>query len=51
MSEPPNAAVLVVDDVPENRDLLVRRLKRLGINDVEHAWSACPTRSANSGAS
>ena len=37
MSEPPNAAVLVVDDVPENRDLLVRRLKRLGINDVEQA--------------
>jgi sigma-B regulation protein RsbU (phosphoserine phosphatase) len=37
VSEPPNAAVLVVDDVPENRDLLVRRLKRLGINDVEQA--------------
>jgi len=31
------AAVLVVDDVPENRDLLVRRLQRLGINDVEQA--------------
>src|SRR5215470_10489411 len=31
------AAVLVVDDVPENRDLLVRRLKRLGINEVEQA--------------
>ena len=27
MSEPPNAAVLVVDDVPENRDLLVRVLR------------------------
>ena len=37
MSELPNAAVLVVDDVPENRDLLVRRLKRLGINEVEQA--------------
>ena len=31
------ARKLVVDDVPENRDLLVRRLKRLGINDVEQA--------------
>jgi phosphoserine phosphatase RsbU/P len=37
VSESPNSAVLVVDDVPENRDLLVRRLKRLGINDVEQA--------------
>ena len=37
MSASPNAAVLVVDDVPENRDLLVRRLKRLGINEVEQA--------------
>src|SRR5262249_11898414 len=27
----------VVDDVAENRDLLVRRLKRLGIVDVEQA--------------
>ncbi len=32
-----SAAVLVVDDVAENRDLLVRRLKRLGIADVEQA--------------
>jgi sigma-B regulation protein RsbU (phosphoserine phosphatase) len=31
------AAVLVVDDIAENRDLLVRRLKRLGINDIEQA--------------
>jgi sigma-B regulation protein RsbU (phosphoserine phosphatase) len=31
------ASVLVVDDVAENRDLLVRRLKRLGIADVEQA--------------
>jgi phosphoserine phosphatase RsbU/P len=31
------AAVLVVDDVAENRDLLVRRLKRLGIADIEQA--------------
>ena len=37
MSASPNVAVLVVDDVPENRDLLVRRLKRLGINEVEQA--------------
>ena len=37
MSASPTAAVLVVDDVPENRDLLVRRLKRLGINEVEQA--------------
>ncbi len=31
------ASVLVVDDVAENRDLLVRRLGRLGIADVEQA--------------
>lgn len=31
------ASVLVVDDVAENRDLLVRRLKRLGIANVEQA--------------
>jgi sigma-B regulation protein RsbU (phosphoserine phosphatase) len=31
------ASVLVVDDVAENRDLLVRGLKRLGIADVEQA--------------
>ena len=31
------ASVLVVDDVAENRDLLVRRLTRLGIADVEQA--------------
>ncbi len=37
MSASSTAAVLVVDDVPENRDLLVRRLKRLGINEVEQA--------------
>src|SRR5262245_43636319 len=34
---PNSAAILVVDDVAENRDLLVRRLKRLGIADVEQA--------------
>jgi phosphoserine phosphatase RsbU/P len=33
----PSAAVLVVDDVPENRDLLVRRLQRFGISDIEQA--------------
>jgi sigma-B regulation protein RsbU (phosphoserine phosphatase) len=37
VSTPPAAAVLVVDDVPENRDLLVRRLQRLGIGEVEQA--------------
>ena len=31
------ASALVVDDVEENRDLLVRRLKRLGIGDIEQA--------------
>ena len=31
------ASALVVDDVEENRDLLVRRLKRLGLNDIEQA--------------
>jgi sigma-B regulation protein RsbU (phosphoserine phosphatase) len=31
------ASVLVVDDVAENRDLLVRRLNRLGIADIEQA--------------
>jgi len=30
-------SVLVVDDVAENRDLLVRRLSRLGITDIEQA--------------
>ena len=31
------ASALVVDDVEENRDLLVRRLKRLGLSDIEQA--------------
>ena len=34
---PSDAAVLVVDDVAENRDLLVRRLQRLGIKDIAQA--------------
>jgi sigma-B regulation protein RsbU (phosphoserine phosphatase) len=34
---PQSASVLVVDDVAENRDLLVRRLQRLGISDIEEA--------------
>ena len=34
---PASASILVVDDVAENRDLLVRRLKRLGIADVTQA--------------
>ena len=49
MSVAPNSAVLVVDDVAENRDLLVRRLKRLGIQDVERAGNgieALASRSA-----
>jgi sigma-B regulation protein RsbU (phosphoserine phosphatase) len=37
MTTESTASVLVVDDVAENRDLLVRRLKRLGIADVEQA--------------
>lgn len=32
-----SASILVVDDVAENRDLLVRRLKRLGITEIEQA--------------
>jgi sigma-B regulation protein RsbU (phosphoserine phosphatase) len=32
-----NARILVVDDVAENRDLLVRRLKRLGITAIDQA--------------
>ena len=31
------ASALVVDDVEENRDLLVRRLRRLGVVDIEQA--------------
>ena len=34
---PSKASVLVVDDVAENRDLLVRRLQRLGIQDIDQA--------------
>ncbi len=37
MTISPDASVLVVDDVPENRDLLVRRLARLGIKNVDQA--------------
>ena len=32
-----DSGVLVVDDIAENRDLLIRRLKRLGLRDVEEA--------------
>ncbi|GLK84745.1 PP2C family protein-serine/threonine phosphatase [Ancylobacter defluvii] len=32
-----NAAILVVDDVAENRDLLARRLRRLGLNRIDEA--------------
>jgi sigma-B regulation protein RsbU (phosphoserine phosphatase) len=31
------ARILVVDDVPENRDLLLRRLGRLGFKDIDQA--------------
>ena len=34
---PSSAKVLVVDDVAENRDLLIRRLKRLGIKQIDQA--------------
>jgi sigma-B regulation protein RsbU (phosphoserine phosphatase) len=30
-------AILVVDDVPENRDLLMRRLRRLGYSQIDQA--------------
>ncbi|MBS9476131.1 PP2C family protein-serine/threonine phosphatase [Ancylobacter radicis] len=33
----PNAAILVVDDVAENRDLLIRRLKRYGFSRIDEA--------------
>lgn len=33
----PQAAILVVDDVAENRDLLIRRLKRMGFSQIEQA--------------
>src|SRR5262245_17153761 len=33
----PDAKILVVDDVAENRELLCRRLQRLGIAQIEQA--------------
>lgn len=33
----PDAKILVVDDVPENRDLLLRRLGRLGFTAIDQA--------------
>ena len=33
----PNAKILVVDDVAENRDLLLRRLTRLGFQQIDQA--------------
>jgi phosphoserine phosphatase RsbU/P len=33
----PDAKILVVDDVAENRDLLMRRLARLGFNSIDQA--------------
>jgi CheY-like chemotaxis protein len=33
----PNAKILVVDDVAENRDLLLRRLTRLGFAHIDQA--------------
>jgi sigma-B regulation protein RsbU (phosphoserine phosphatase) len=35
----PGARILVVDDVAENRDLLLRRLKRLGLTDIDQAMN------------
>ena len=32
-----NATILVVDDVADNRDLLIRRLKRLDLTQVDQA--------------
>lgn len=32
-----NASILVVDDVAENRDLLIRRLRRLGFSRIDEA--------------
>ena len=32
-----SAKILVVDDVAENRDLLLRRLQRLGIKQIDQA--------------
>jgi sigma-B regulation protein RsbU (phosphoserine phosphatase) len=37
MTQQSSASILVVDDVAENRDLLVRRLRRLGIESIEEA--------------
>ena len=34
---PAHARVLVVDDIDENRDILVRRLRRLGVVHIEQA--------------
>jgi sigma-B regulation protein RsbU (phosphoserine phosphatase) len=34
---PAGPAILVVDDVPENRDLLLRRLQRLGFSRIDQA--------------
>jgi phosphoserine phosphatase RsbU/P len=45
----PDAAVLVVDDVPDNRDLLVRRLARLGIKNVDQAANGKEALSAIEG--
>lgn len=33
----PNAKILIVDDVAENRDLLMRRLARLGLQSIDQA--------------
>jgi sigma-B regulation protein RsbU (phosphoserine phosphatase) len=33
----PNAKILVVDDVAENRDLLLRRLNRMGFSQIDQA--------------
>jgi sigma-B regulation protein RsbU (phosphoserine phosphatase) len=40
------AKILVVDDVAENRDLLIRRLKRLGFNELDQAANGVEALSA-----
>lgn len=41
-----NARILVVDDVAENRDLLLRRLKRLGFSVIDQATNGIEALSA-----
>lgn len=47
----PSQTILVVDDVPENRDLLVRRLQRLGFKRIDQAANGIEALAAISGRS